>query len=327
MMCDPLNDKDHSKEIGGYFELEVGNKGSSFHPRALALNSARNCFQYIITSKMPDKVYLPVYVCNSLLSSLQRCDIGYEFYHINERFEIENDITLGKNDLLLYVNYFGIKSRYCKELAESYGTKLIIDNSQAFFEEPLARIDTFYSPRKFFGVSDGGYLYTQNNLSQEIPTDNSYERISHLIGRIENSANEHYREFRESENGLYDLPIKKMSKFTSRILQGIDYEKAKLKRERNFLFLHGFLKDSNEIDIDIHSLNGPMVYPYLVNTDGLRNKLINNRIYVAKYWPEIESRSSVNQVEKKFIDKLIPLPIDQRYDLNDMYHIIKSINL
>ena len=29
----------------------------------------------------------------------------------------------------------------------------------SLFEKPLKNIDTIYSPRKFFGVSDGGYLY------------------------------------------------------------------------------------------------------------------------------------------------------------------------
>ena len=41
---------------------------------------------------------------------------------------------------------------------------LIIDNAQAFFAKPLLGIDTFYSPRKFVGVSDGGILATKKIL-------------------------------------------------------------------------------------------------------------------------------------------------------------------
>lgn len=316
----------HSKEIGGYFELEIEKKGNLLHSNALKLNSARNCFNYILMTKKPANVYIPAYICNSMLQPLKDCDIEYQFYNIDEKLEIISDLSLEKNDFLLYVNYFGLKSDFCKFLADKYGTNLIIDNSQAFFEKPIKNIDTIYSPRKFFGVSDGGYLYTNSTIDQELNVDFSYDHLSHLVGRIEKSANEFYKEFRLSEEYLYNRPMRFMSKLTSTILGSIDYEKAKLKRERNFLFLHNHLKTSNLLDINIHSINGPMVYPYLANDKLLRDKLIEKNIYVAKYWEEVEQRPYVNLFEKGFVDKLVPLPIDQRYNLDDMYHIIKTIN-
>jgi len=36
--------------IGGYFELEQ-RKGEHYHPKALRLNTARNCFVYIFRAR------------------------------------------------------------------------------------------------------------------------------------------------------------------------------------------------------------------------------------------------------------------------------------
>lgn len=75
------------KELGGYFELEL-NQGEHYHKNALALNSARNCFKYILKVKQPSKVYIPAYCCDSLIEPLQAENIDYAFYHINEQFEL-----------------------------------------------------------------------------------------------------------------------------------------------------------------------------------------------------------------------------------------------
>ena len=47
-----------------------------------------------------------------------------------------------------------------------------------------------------------------------------------------------------------------------------------------------------------------------------------NKIYVAKYW----SKSPDKYYENYLYEYLLPLPIDQRYDLDDMTKIIEVIN-
>jgi hypothetical protein len=314
------------KQIGGYFELEIPNNCSSWHPNAMALNSARNCYMYILKGRNPAKVFLPNYICNSMLQPLDELNIRYDFYSINSQLQLANKQSIGKKDLLLYVNYFGIMSDYCKTLFEQYGENLVIDNSQAFFETPLQGIDTFYSPRKFFGVSDGGYLCTNLESSETLDQDHSIERVRHLVGRIENSATDFYSDYRDSEASLVNQPIKQMSILTSRILQSVDYEKAKLTRERNFLFLHSALKESNELDLNFDYLNGPMIYPYLSKNTTLRQALISQQVFVAKYWQEVLTRDTASQLEKELVECLIPLPIDQRYNLDDMRKVLEVIH-
>ena len=313
------------KEIGGYFGLELPQK-EEYHQSQIKLNSASNAFKYILKAQDISKVYLPNYICDSVIEPLEALKMDFEFYTIDEDFEIYEDIKLKDTERLYCVNYFGLKQKYISTLVTTYGDQLIVDNSQAFFELPIQHIDTLYSARKFFGVSDGSYLYTNSILEEDLEQDTSTDRISHLVGRIDQTAAEYYPNYILSENSLTDQPIKTMSKFTETILKSIDYKKIKLLRERNFLYLHSILAKYNSLDIDINILNGSMVYPFLWKDSLLRNELIKNKVYVATYWPEVLKRVSEESFEATFVHKILPLPIDQRYDLEDMKRIVNIID-
>ena len=311
------------KEIGGYFELELASK-EECHTSAIKLNSGRNAFKYILKAQNIKKIYIPNFICNSIIDPLVELSISYEFYNIDSNFEIIQEIDLLKDERILYVNYFALKFQYVKQLADKYQNNLIIDNTQDFFGKPLKNIDTIYSPRKFFGVSDGGYLYANHLLEGLLPCDESYIHSVQLLGRADKEASLFYNEYKKAEQRLINQPIKKMSNLTNKILSSIDYESIKQKRKENFEYLHNELKEINLLEnIDIKST--PFIYPFITNDLQLREKLIKNKIYIAKYWSEVLGRDSISNVEIDFVNKLIPLPIDQRYDFDDMYRILKII--
>ncbi|MFX1268932.1 MAG: hypothetical protein ACFFAK_13310, partial [Promethearchaeota archaeon] len=120
-------------------------------------------------------------------------------------------------------------------------------------------------------------------------------------------------------------PIKRMSNLTQNILSSINYKKVKLTRERNFIFLHKNLKDLNELPINLENLNGPMKYPFLINNRKLKQFLIDNKIYISTYWQEVIDRVEKSSFEYYLTENLIPIPIDQRYNLSDMKLIIEKI--
>src|SRR5690606_35186346 len=96
------------KEIGGYFGLELDNH-DHYHKNAVFLNTARNCFEYILQARKINKVYLPYYTCDVILEPIVTQNIDYEFYSIDENFDPIINFKLGEFEVLLYVNYFGIK--------------------------------------------------------------------------------------------------------------------------------------------------------------------------------------------------------------------------
>lgn len=310
--------------IGGYFELEL-RKGEHFHKDALRLNTARNCFEYILLARKYTKVYIPYYTCEVMLQPLHKHRIAYEFYHINESLEPVEIIQLGNNEAFLYTNYFGLKQHCVEYLASIYQSQLIVDNAQAFYAPRIAGIDTFYSPRKFFGVPDGGYLYTDAELEQEISLDYSFERMKHLLLRIDKDAESGYSYFRQSDEQLDNCAIKRMSKLTSALLCNIDYNEAIDKRKANFNYCHKLLYKINELKLDLFENEVPMVYPYFCTKKGLRKKMIENQVYIAQYWKGMSLYISSNSIEQNLIDFLLPLPIDQRLYVKDIVRIIELL--
>ena len=270
-------------------------------------------------------VYLPYYSCEVLLEPFSKLGIDYTFYHIDERLEIAAPMTLGDGEALLYINYYGLKHDYCKDLVARYGKRLIVDNTQAFYALPTDGIDTFYSCRKFFGVADGAYLYCDQPLNMELEQDQSWQRMDYLLKRADISAEAAYADFRAQSLKLKDNPIMRMSHLTHRIMASIDYKQASTRRRENYGFLDEALKGKNRISLPLADDAVPMVYPFLTDDDGLRQRLIENKIFVAQYWPNVLDWCEKGYTDYQLTKQLLPLPVDQRYGTEEMQRIIELI--
>lgn len=200
-----MNTNLFEKDIGGYFSVELP-QTDNLHNDSLALNTARNCLRYVIKQFGIKEIYLPYYTCPVVWQSVQkeRCEI--KFYHIDEKFFPCQNFE--KEAFILYTNYFGICAGNVKKLASEY-KNLIVDNAQAFYM-PKYGIASFNSARKFFGVSDGAYLFSDRNSDRNFERDTSYQRFSHLLKRVDVNAQFGYDDFCKNENILADEEIKLM---------------------------------------------------------------------------------------------------------------------
>jgi hypothetical protein len=310
-------------EIGGYFSLELRN-GKEFHSEALALNSGRNALELILRYRKYNKVWLPSYYCNEILQAFYITETDFGFYTIDKNFIPCIEFPIEENEAVLVINYFGLISKQIKKIVSKY-KNIIVDNSQAFFVKPFSNEDTFYSCRKFFGVSDGAYLYTFLDFdSNRFPIDDSAYRLSHLVGRIETGAESSFHYYRRNESSMAYQSIKRMSLLTKAIMKNIDYDDCERKRTSNFFYLHNKLKSHNELNLSSTEINGPFMYPFLIKDEKLRKKLIDNKIFVPLFWNNVLGLEdgSWNYYLAKY---LLPLPIDQRYDEEDMDRILEVI--
>lgn len=310
--------------IGGYFSLELPHY-EEYHKDAIRLNTGRNCLEYILRARGYKKVYIPYYTCDVVLEPFKKLGIPYEYYHIDIHFEIRDRFTLEEGEALLYTNYYGLKQRYVEQLASKVGNRLIVDNTQAFYAKPAAGIDTFYTCRKFFGVPDGAYLYTDKLLDVDMEQDLSYERMLSLTKRIDISPEAAYQDFRDTSKALVGQPVKRMSKLTQRMMQGIDYEAVAKQRRANYQLLHEALGKENNLELLLEGDAVPMVYPYLVPVKGLREKLIESKIFVARYWPSVLECTKPDDIDYLLAFQMQPLPIDQRYGSEEMKNILKVL--
>lgn len=314
------------EEIGGFLELEIQNYGSVYHDNAIAVNSGRNALEYILRGTEFSKVYIPYFTCNAVVEVIKKLRIGIEFYKIGADFKPIIPLNISQNEAIIYTNYFGLLDQYIDLLIES-NQNLIVDCAQAFFYIPASQVFSFYSPRKFFGVPDGGFLYGKGLDKVELPKDISYTRTEHLLGRIEKNAEYFYQYYKRIEDSFNTNSLKEMSKLTEKIMKGIDYEFVSRKRKKNFLILQNAFQHRNLLIWNELHKEVPLCYPLLVeNGLAIKKKLIEQKIYIPTYWPNVLSWVDSKSFEYNLSENLLCLPVDQRYGENEMVKMIKTVN-
>ena len=319
-------------EYGAYFELSGLIKGKEYHDKndVIKINTTRNAILYCIQQRNYRGIYLPYYNCSVVRDKIAEFGINIKYYHIDENFyPIINPQDCLENYGFLYIDYFAINYNNVLKVVKNF-KNLIIDNSQAFFAERVDNIDTVYSPRKFFGVTDGAYLYTDVKIKDQIlDQDCSFNRYESLFKKLEKGSNEGYALRNKNEEEIGKTKIKLMSKTTEYLLGCIDYQQnAKINIE-NFNYIHDKFKKLNTITINTEYMQQyksvPMVYPLVVKKE-IRKDLLKEKIYTGQWWDYLLNETKDDSFEYYMSKYLLPIPIDYRYSLNDMEKIEKLIN-
>lgn len=306
--------------IGGYMALELPAPAPMRYPQALQFQSARAAFLALLRTGKPRRVWMPRYMCDAMLAPLAMAGCECVFYSVSSTFEIADPIELAPGDWLLYVNYMGVCGDGVQKVLRTFDpAQVVLDHSQAFFAPPGDCLATVYSPRKFFGVPDGGLLVT--TLPVVLPQavdEGAPSRMAHLLKRLYGQAESGYADFQQAEQSLEACEPCRMSPLTQRILGGIDTENARHQRNHNFALLYHVLGPLNRFPLDVTEVDGPLCYPFLCDQPGLRERLIAARIFVPTYWPDVLGRVDGQSWEATLVRKLIPLPCDQRYGEAEM---------
>ena len=313
------------REIGGYIEFEYY-AGNMLYENLLHFDCGRSCLEYLITVNDIKKIYIPLFLCDSIKERCDRCGVSVEYYEIDRYFHILDEKKIKKDEWIYLVNYYGqLSNDYMNCIYAKY-QNLIIDNVHAYFTPPMKGIDTLYSCRKFLGVADGGILYARKRdviFEEEIKTDKSFDRMHFLLGRFEGLASDYYEEYKENNDDFSFREMKWMSNLTENLCRWIDDQRVRKIRDENFKLLDDFLSDINELNVT--NVPGPYAYPFLhKNGSKMRKELINKKIYIPQLWPEVLDYCKDNSVEKYYAENILPLPCDQRYSA-DMEYIAKEL--
>ena len=305
------------KEIGGYFELDAY-FGKMLHDDGIKLNSGRNALAYLIKAKKITKLYMPFFMCDACDDVLKKNGVEVVRYHIGLDFK---PIIDKRNGWLYLVNFYGqLDNHYLKTLGEN----IIVDNAHAYFQKPIDNVDTIYTCRKFFGVPDGSILFTDKQIGG-FGRDESFKKMTHILGRTERTASEFYKDYIANENAFANEKIKYMSYLTENLLHKLNYGFIKKRRSDNFKFLHQHFSAVNKLK-KLSIPVGAYAYPlYLENGYEIRKELINKKIYVPLLWPSVFLNCKENDLEWDMAKNILPIPIDQRYNLADMQYIVDTI--
>lgn len=311
-----------TKEIGGYLELDKYGQ-EMLHEGAAALNCGRNCLAYLIKARRIKKILLPYFICGSVIDTCLKEKVVIRYYRVKEDFH-PAEIYAGCDEWVYIVNYYGQLSADEIIHYKNKYKNIIVDNAQAYFEQPAGGADTLYTCRKFFGVPDGAFLYTDSRLDEELEQDESYGRMEFILGRFERPASEFYDKYARNNDMFAEESVKKMSRLTLNLLHGIDYSMVKEKRTRNYCRLHDKLKDINHLKLKI--TEGAFAYPLLAeNGPDIRKKLISEKIYIPVLWPDVLENADPGSIEYRYAGNILPLPCDQRYGESEMDLIAEAV--
>lgn len=308
-------------EIGGYIEFEHYS-GKMLHEDAIALNCGRNCLAYLFKSRGIKKLKVPYFICNSVFNVCNRERVEKDYYHIDSSFHPVADIELADDEWLYLVNLYGqLSNEEIRGYVDKY-RRVIVDQANDYFSLPLPGVDTFYTCRKWFGVADGAFLYTDKHLSEEFPIDESFDRMEFLLGRFERTANEFYDGYNANNKYFINQPIKRMSKLTMNLLHAIEYESVEQRRRENFDYLHEQLRERNQLELR----TATFMYPFMVeNGSVLRKKLQEKKIFIPTLWPTVFEVAEKEDMEYQMAENILPLPIDQRYGIKEMERVVEVL--
>lgn len=315
------------KEIGSFIELELpkGREWYNGNTGVARLNTGRAAIWHAFRITGAEAIWIPYYQCETVREFLTKKGVEIKYYHQDKNFN-PIDLNAKADEAVLLVNYYGIISSERMRILAMANPNVIIDNCQAFFCEPIEGALNVYSCRKFIGVADGAYVIGKGaeQFVDEYPQCYSSDTAAFLLKRIEYGCEGKGYEARTINEERVDTEdIMKMSALTRAMLDGADYELIKEKRRDNFdiacnLFANINVWDSTRF-YDAETV--PMVYPLVVEDDGLLQKLLSAKHFQGHWWHYITQELPENTFEHWMSRFMIPITIDQRYGEEDLRYI------
>ncbi|WP_455642987.1 hypothetical protein [Parabacteroides sp.] len=318
-------------EIGSFLELQLpkGRELYNQETNIARLNTGRMGIWHAFRVTGCNRIWVPIYQCDSIRETLEKKGVEICFYHIDKDWN-PLDIEVADDDAVLLVNYYGIMSSgRMAELVKPY-KHAIIDCAQAFFCRSVEGALMVYSCRKFVGVPDGAYVIGKgaHKYMEEYPQCYSSDTAAYLLKRIEYGCEgKGYKARSLNEHRIDAEDCMKMSKLTRTLMDAEDYAYDCQKRKENFAYAHSLLGDINKINptkyMDEETI--PMVYPLVVEDDNLIKRLFAAKHFQGHWWSYICDEQPEMSFEYWISRYVIPITIDQRYGKNEIDYLVNII--
>lgn len=334
--------------IGGEFDIDIRSlrytRGSNdLLSDVYKFSSGRSALYYILQDVQHrysiTTLYLPDYLCSSIVFAAEKSQMGIIFYSVDGNLEIDPDKFPMKDNeasAVLLINYFGLKNLQSQvNLVRSISEKAIIieDDVQAFYEFQKSDIQADYkftSLRKMFPCPDGGLVMTRNELPfvTEINKFHQYK----LAGGILKSMNEFslyddsvYLQLFEKGELLIDGEIAMgMSRFSQESIAKIDLDETARIRRRNARIIHeGLATIGVQTILSMPDESVPLCIPiWLDDRNKVRARMFSKQIFCPVHWPidGLKVNKGMQMAEHE-----MSIVIDQRYSDRDMDFILTTL--
>ncbi len=299
---------------------------------------------YVILKHLRDErgireLYLPDYLCASVVEVVDRLRIEKRFYHVGMDLcpdEGAFEDGLEKTRAVLIVDYFGMTdvAKTRKRVRATNPRAVIIEDDVQSYYRFLEGSDAdfaFTSLRKWFGVPDGAPIRARDE--DEMETFPKYPCGAPYVGRkFAGNLLKSYRGCVEDDVilGLLDDGERLMEEdylyqcadTSTRLMSRIDTVEVAARRKRNAAVLHeGLLK--KEIRHVYEKDAVPLFVPIFPkgDRDEVRKRMFAQNIFPPVHWPtgkDARERNTLYEGELSLI-------CDQRYDEGDMERMLELL--
>lgn len=316
---------------------------SQFADKALCLSSARAGIYYLVETLRPGTVWMPSYLCVTMIESIAHRRETIRFYPVDGALtlsDLEWLKQVRKGDIVCVIDYFGHhSSTSVKRAARAAGAWVLEDACQALMTDGIGEDADYllFSPRKFLGVPDGGVLVPLNGDSfAEVVLDEAPARwwltmfgASLLRREFDRRGGDSpdrrwFKLFREADAKAPQGAFAISSLSKALLFEAFDYDSIAKRRRANYRVLWqrlaqiALLPKSNS---EVVPLGFVVCLKTQEERDRIRHQLIAQNIYPPVHWPIHKVVPERFVDSHRLCDTIMTLPCDQRYDESDMQRV------
>lgn len=285
------------------------------------------------------RIAVPAFLCDSILFPFQ--DRGWRIHDYPVLDDLTPDLAVarrlaeaGEVDAVLVMRYFGAAPTFA-ELADvaairGAGVAVVADETHLPFTMNQWGADFAYaSLRKVLPTTDGAYLHMPSGVEppmlRRARETGRYAAMASFDSR--RGITQHSRIMLDASMALMerDAAPRRMSRRGRALLDTLDLDAIAERRIANARALADALDDVGiETAVPVGSLEVPSHLPVRVaNPLAVQAALARADVYCPIHWPRPQGFAT----QEAWPDDLLSLPVDHRYDLDDMLRIAHELRL
>lgn len=295
---------------------------------------------------------LPPFTCHTVFEPF--IDFGYEIHTM----PLAMDLTTSVEDILksqalcdagvvLVHRYYGFDTLLGFDQAvielQKRGVVVIEDCTQCLYSDFKVSDADYYvaSIRKWCGVPDGGFAISKEGIFAHKPSQTDEPMVEakriaaglkyQFIFEGKGDKPTFKAKYREGEALLDNQSTYyTIGNLSATIQADLDVDALKRKRKANYKVLLDGFQNVSGIKVIFDYLPEdvtPLYFPILVDErEPFQDLLADKDIYAPVVWPKADHCPDIDDNSQTIYDKILCIPVDQRYGTDDMERIVKVMN-
>lgn len=319
------------------------------------LRSGREALLYVgkfCKSDGEPVILLPAYCCWSMSAPFEKAGWKVVYYRLNEDLTVNEpylkDLLASYNpSVILTMNFYGSAcTANAVRISKSYNKDIVVieDFSHCTFSIRQIfddAIDYYVSSiRKSIGVCDGAIILSKYKLDESLIHAESVEFASrravaqkmkerYAFNKDQDDKQFFLGELRSCEGVLDDFDdVRPISDKAKRQIAQVNGAEIAYARRENMKHLWSLLNSKVTMvpGLERSFYGAPFSLPILVeNRDEVQHMLARKGVYAPLLWPICDEARAVCPVSAMMADKMLSIPIDQRYGWDDIEDIAQII--